>query len=319
MKKWFAYISGVLGEYLAMGVALLALIAFFGIRAERFLTPDTFKTIASQIPHTTIVVVGMTFALIISGIDLSVGSVLAVSGAVMSVCLVNYHWPLWLAVTAGVGVGAFCGALNGWVIVRWKLPSFIVTLGMLEIARGAAYQITDSQTIYIGSPIRVIADTTVLGLPLPFILALGTVIVGQLVLSRTVFGRRLIAIGTNEEALRLSGINPKPYKIAVFVLCGLCSGVAAVMQTARFESLDPNTGSGLELAAIAAVVIGGTSLMGGRGSIVASFFGVLIIAVLDSGLSHIDAREPTKRIITGAVIVAAVILDYYRQRARKTD
>jgi len=318
MKRLMAYIPALVTEYLAMAIALAVLVIYFGVRAENFLTKTTFFTIAAQVPHISIVVVGMTFALIIGGIDLSVGSVLAVSGAVMSVCIVKGSWPLPAAIAAAMGVGAACGWINGCVIVRWRLPSFIVTLGMLEIARGATYHITDSRTVYIGPSIERIAEASVLGLPLPFVVALATVIAGQVVLSRTVFGRRLVAIGTNEEALRLSGIDPKPYKVAVFTLCGLCSALAAVMHTARFTALDPNTGSGLELAAIAAVVIGGTSLMGGRGSVAASFFGVLIIAVLDAGLSQIDAREPTKRIITGCVIVTAVILDYYRQKARRT-
>jgi ribose transport system permease protein len=140
----------------------------------------------------------------------------------------------------------------------------------------------------------------------------------QAVLTRTVFGRYLIGIGTNEEAVRLAGINPKPYKILVFSLMGLLAGVAALFQISRLEAADPNAGSGLELQVIAAVVIGGTSLMGGRGSVISTFFGVLIISVLAAGLAQIGATEPTKRIITGAVIVVAVILDTYRSnRARR--
>jgi len=162
----------------------------------------------------------------------------------------------------------------------------------------------------------VITETSVFGLSLPFIIAVLIVAAGQLVLSRTVFGRYLIAIGTNEEAVRLSGIDPRPLKLAVFVLCGFLTSIAAVIHTARLSSANPNSGYGLELQAIAAVVIGGTSLMGGRGSVVSSFFGVLIIAVLGTGLAQIGAQESTKRLITGCVIVAAVILDHYRHRIR---
>ena len=190
---------------------------------------------------------------------------------------------------------------------------------MLEAARGAAYLVTQSRTIYIGGPVEVITETAVLGLSLPFILALAVVVAGQLVLSRTVFGRYLIAIGTNEEAVRLSGIDPRPYKLAVFVLAGLLAAVAAVIQTARMSSANPNTAIGFELQVIAAVVIGGTSLMGGRGSVVSSFFGVLIIAVLGAGLAQVGAQEYTKRLITGCVIVAAVILDQYRHRLDATS
>ena len=140
---------------------------------------------------------------------------------------------------------------------------------------------------------------------------------GQVVLSRTVFGRYLVAIGTNEQAVRLAGINPRPAKIAVFALLGLLAGLGAVFYTSRLGSSDPNAGVGLELSAIAAVVIGGTSLMGGRGSVVKSFFGVLIIAVLGVGLFTLGAQESTKRIVTGCVIVTAVVFDYYRHRFEK--
>jgi ribose transport system permease protein len=145
-----------------------------------------------------------------------------------------------------------------------------------------------------------------------FLMAVLVVVAGQVVLSRTVFGRYLVAIGTNEQAVRLAGINPMPAKIAVFALLGLLSGLGGVFYTSRLGSSDPNAGVGLELLAIAAVVIGGTSLMGGRGSVVNTFFGVLIIATLEAGLAQIGASEPTKRVITGVVIVGAVILDAWR-------
>jgi ribose transport system permease protein len=296
-------------------VAVVAvLIVVFSLLARNFLQAATFRTIANQIPDRVIVAVGMTFVLIIAGIDLSVGSVLAFSGAVLGVCMARFGWPLALAVPACLAAGLLCGAINGLVSVGWRIPAFIVTLGMLEIARGGAYLVTGSRTQYIGSAVEVVADTSMLGLSLPFVLAIVIVIAGQLVLSRTVFGRYLIAIGTNEEAVRLSGIDPRPYKLAVFMLCGLLTALAAVVHTSRLASANPNAGVGFELEAIAAVVIGGTSLMGGRGSVVRSFLGVLIIAVLGSGLNQLGAQEPTKRLITGAVIVAAVIADHYRHR-----
>lgn len=301
-----------------MALALAVELVIFGVFAENFFTLTNFKTIANQIPDKTIVAVGMTFVLIIAGIDLSVGSVLALAGAVLGVCLVKYNLPLPTAIGACLGVGILCGATNGLVVIKWKLPSFIVTLGMLEIARGAAYLVTSSETKYIGWPVGVIAGTSILGLSLPFVLAVLIVAVGEFVLARTVFGRYMIAIGTNEEAVRLSGIDPRPIKLAVFALCGFLTSVAAVINTARMEAADPNAGEGLELSAIAAVVIGGTSLMGGRGSVISTFFGVLIIAVLGAGLTQMGAQEPTKRVITGCVIVAAVILDHYRHRIRKS-
>jgi ribose transport system permease protein len=148
----------------------------------------------------------------------------------------------------------------------------------------------------------------------PFLGALALVVVGQVVLSRTVFGRYLVAIGTNEEAVRLSGIDTRPVKLAVFALSGLLAGAAGVVYTARLAAADPNAGIGFELSAIAAVVVGGTSLMGGRGSAVGSFLGVVVIAVLGSGLAQVGVEEPTKRFVTGLVIVAAVVADRYRHR-----
>ena len=312
-------VGRLLADYAGMAVALVVLLIVFGIAAENFFTLTTFRTIANQIPDTAVAAVGMTFVLIIAGIDLSVGSVLALSGAVLGLALVHWRLPLVVAVPICLLVGLACGAANGAVIIRWRLPSFIVTLGMLEAARGAAYLATQSRTIYIGGPVEVITETTILGLSLPFIVAIVIVAAGQLALARTVFGRYLVAIGTNEEAVRLSGIDPRPYKLAVFVLAGLLAAVAAVIQTARMSSANPNTAIGFELQVIAAVVIGGTSLMGGRGSVVRSFFGVLVIAVLGAGLAQVGAQEYTKRLITGCVIVAAVILDQYRHRLHRVS
>ncbi len=310
-------IKSVMVDCVGMVVAIISLIVIFGFAAENFFSVTTFRTIANQIPDTTIVAVGMTFMLIIAGIDLSVGSVMALAGAVLGIALVNWSWPLPAAIAVCLGVGVICGAINGLVVIRWTLPPFIVTLGMLEAARGAAYLVTQSRTIYVGGPLEAITDTTVLGMSLPLIGAVVVVAVGQLVLSRTVFGRYLVAIGTNEETVRLSGIDPRPYKLAVFVLCSSLAAVAAVIRCARMSSANPNAAIGFELEAIAAVVIGGTSLMGGRGSVVRSFFGVLIIAVLSAGLAQVGAQEYTKRLITGCVIVAAVILDQYRRRGRR--
>jgi ribose transport system permease protein len=257
----------------------------------------------------------MTFVLIVGGIDLSVGSVLALASAVLGMALVSWELSLAVAFPLALVVGFACGLVNGLVSVGWSLPSFIVTLGMLEIARGAAYLVSDSRTTYIGSGIEPIgAPLAGLGLSPAFLLAVLFVVAGQIALARTVFGRYAVAIGTNEEAVRLSGVDPRTTRIAVFALAGLLSGLGGVFQASRLGAADPNAAVGLELSAIAAVVLGGTSLMGGRGSVVRSFFGVLVIAVLQSGLAQIGASEPTKRVVTGAVIVMAVVADAYRSR-----
>ncbi len=303
------------GNYLGMLVIFCALTLLFGLLSRNFLTIGTFSFLANRIPALTVMAVGMTYVLLIAGIDLSVGSVLAFSAAVQGVALVDWHWSLAPAVTLGLATGLLCGLLNGSISVWWSIPSFIVTLGMLEMARGGAYLLTHSQTKYIGSLIEPVANPIPgLGLSPAFLVAILVVAAGQVVLSRTVFGRYMVAIGTNEEAVRLSGINPRPVKIAVFAISGLLAGLAALFYSARLSSADPNAAGGMELSVIAAVVIGGTSLMGGRGSVVNSFFGVLIIATLEAGLAQVGATEPAKRVITGAVIVAAVIADAYRNR-----
>jgi len=310
-------LRALLADYLGMVLVLVGLIAFFGFSTKHFFEMTMFHSIANRIPDAVIIAVGMTYVLIISGIDLSVGSVLGLSGAVLGLYMKKQGMPLSVAILACLGAGLVCGMVSGLLTVSWGLPSFIVTLGMMEIARGGAYMVSGSRTEYIGGSVGVIADNAVFGRSLPFLIAVAVVLIAQFVLSRTVFGRYMIAIGTNEEAVRMSGLDPRPIKLAVFSLCGFLSGLAAVIQTARFECADPNAGSGAELQAIAAVVIGGTSLMGGRGSVVNSFFGVVIIAVLSEGLALMDVKEPTKRLITGCVIVAAVVLDHYRHKLWK--
>jgi len=307
----------VLAEYLGLTVALVILMAVFSLSAQHFFSAITLRTIANQIPSALLVATAMTYVLVIGEIDLSVGSVLALSGAVMGVAMAQWHWPLWAALIAALATGLVCGAFNGLVSIRWRLPSFIVTLGTLEMARGGAHAVTRSQTQYIGSAVGAIADTDILGFSLPFLVAVMMVVVGQLVLARTVFGRHMVAVGTNQEAVRLSGIDPRPIKLAVFLITGTLVALAAAIDTSRFQSANPNAGLGFELQAIAAIVIGGTSLMGGRGSVVSTFLGVLIIAVLNSGLASVGAKDEMKRLVTGFVIVAAVIVDHYRHRLTK--
>jgi ribose transport system permease protein len=307
-------------EYLGLLLVLLALAALFGSLSDRFLTLRSLTTVANQIPDLAVVAIGMTFVLVVGGIDLSVGSVLALGAAILGVGLVDWGIPLPTAIGLALIAGLLCGLANGLLSVGWSIPSFIVTLGMLEVARGAAYLVTDSKTAYIGETIEPIgAPLPSLGLSPAFVLAIALVAFGEVVLSRTVLGRYAVAIGTNEEAVRLSGVDPRPTKIAVFALAGLLSGLGGVFQASRLVAADPNAAVGLELSAIAAVVLGGTSLMGGRGSVVRSFFGVLVIAMLQSGLAQIGASEPAKRMVTGAVIVAAVVADSYRHRRLHPD
>lgn len=306
-----------LGTYLGLAGALLAMIVLFSSLSSHFLSYATFTTLANQIPDLMVLAVGMTLVLIIGGIDLSVGSVLALAAAVVSVATLGFGWGILPAALLGMACAALAGSVTGIITVAWGIPSFIVSLGVLEMARGLAYQLTDSRTAYIGDAYAWLSTPFAAGISPSFVIALLVIVAAHLLLTRTVFGRYLVAIGTNEEAVRLAGINPKPYKVSVFALMGLLAGLAALFQISRLEAADPNAGSGLELQVIAAVVIGGTSLMGGRGSVISTFFGVLIISVLAAGLAQIGATEPTKRIITGAVIVIAVVLDTYRSYRAK--
>jgi len=296
-------------------VAVLGLLVLlFSLQSDYFFSAVTFRTLANQIPTLTVIAVGMTYVLLVAGIDLSVGSVMALCAALMGVLMVDAGWPLPLALLASLAAGLACGLANGTISAHWRIPSFVVTLGMLEIARGGAYLVTDSQTRYLGGAVGAIGDPLPgLGLSPALLVALAVVAAAQFLLLRTVFGRYLVAIGTNEEAARLSGINTGRWKALVFAIAGLLAALGGVFQLGYLQSADPNAGIGLELSAIAAVVIGGTSLSGGRGSVVNSFLGVLIIAVMQTGLAQLGVSEPGKRIITGAVIIVAVLIDQYRE------
>lgn len=302
-------------DYLVLALILCLLVGLFSYLSDRFLTAATMASIANRIPTLAIIATGMTLVLIIGGIDLSVGSVLALSGSVLGIALVDWQWSLPIAVVAAMLVGLMAGLLNGAIVTGFRVPSFIVTLGMLEMARGLAYRIANSETKYLGTSVEWLATPLSGMLVSPaFVLAVCVVIAGHLTLTRMVFGRKMIAVGTNEAAARLAGIDPRMIKLPVFAIAGGLAGLGAVCHVARLGASDPNAGSGMELAAIAAAVIGGTSLSGGRGSVLCSFLGVLIIATLEAGLAQTGVSEPVKRLVTGAVIVLAVIADGIRKR-----
>jgi ribose transport system permease protein len=303
------------GQAAGLIIALLALVVIFSILGNGFFSMRTLISISNQIPDLTFVAVGMTLVLIAGGIDLSVGSLLALCSAVLGIAMVDADLGLSIAIVLAAITGIVCGLVSGSITVFTGVPAFIVTLGMLEIARGLAYLVSDSQTQYIGESIEIVAyPLPGLGISAAYVAALGVVILGHVLLTRTVFGRYLIAIGTNEDTVHMAGINPRPYRIAVFALSGFLCALAALSQSARLGSADPNAAIGLELSAIAAAVIGGTSLMGGRGSVAMTFVGVLVISVLQTGLASVGADEPSKRIITGAVIVVAALVDVWRNR-----
>lgn len=304
-----------LGEWGVLVLVWLGLVALFGTLADHFLSATTLTTVASRLPALAVIAAGMTLVIIAGGIDLSVGSVMALAGAVLGVAIVQWGWPLAAAIPVAILTGALAGLGTGLLTVGLRIPSFLVTLGSLEICRGLTYAVCDSRTLFIGAAIRPLTQPIpLLGIPPTVPVALAVVLAAQVILTRTIFGRHLVAIGANEPAVRLAGIDTATPRVTVFVLSGALAGLAAVFASARLGSADPNAGNGLELAAIAAVVIGGTSLSGGSGSVVGSLLGVLVIATLEAGLAQLGASEPLKRIVTGGAIIAAVAADALRRR-----
>ena len=302
-----------------IGVALVCLTAVFAMLSPIFLTSSNLTNIFTQISINVILAVGMTFVILIGGIDLSVGSVMAfsavVAGTVLKLDGLDTGPAIGLALAASIGIGALCGLANGAVSAYWGIPSFIVTLGMLNIARGAALQWTQARSLYeFPDAFNDFGSATLLGAPAIFLVALALVTLGWFVLNRTVFGRLIYAIGNNEEAVRLAGHSVRGHKIAAFVICGAMVGVGAVIYMTRLTIASPISGIGFELNAIAAVIIGGTSLSGGRGSIVGTLLGACIIGVLANGLILIGMSDFLRQMVTGFVIILAVVLDVYRAR-----
>jgi ribose transport system permease protein len=302
-----------------IGLALLLLCIVFTIAAPRFASGTNITNILTQISINTVISVGMTFAILLGGIDLSVGSVLALATIIAGQIITNPSYSVgtavFLAVLGSLAVGMTAGFLNGFVSERWKIHPFITTLGMLNIARGAALQVSQSRTIFNFPPeFNAFGSLDFFGIPFIFIIAVTVVLVGRFILNQTVFGRMIYAIGNNEEAVRLSGHTPSLYKILAYVLCGATVGLAAIMYMLRLNISSPILGVGFELKAIAAVVIGGTSMSGGKGSMMGTFLGACIIGVLDNGLILIGMGDFARQMVTGLIIVVAVIIDTYRAK-----
>jgi len=303
-------------DHLILLAVLAALVLLFGLLRDSFFSAATLGSVANRLPALAVVATGMTLVMITGGIDLSVGSLLGFCGAAVGVMMADWQWGLAFALPASIALGGLLGGTTGTVSVKLRLPSFIVSLGMLEIARGLAFLTTDSQTKYIGAGIETLgAPLGGLVLSPAFLISLLVVALGQTALSHTPLGRHWIAIGANREAALVSGVPVDRPRLLAHALLGALTGLAAVFNCSRLGSADPNAGVGFELSAIAAVVVGGTSLMGGRGSVVKSFIGVLVIATLEAGLVQIGASEPMKRVVTGTVIVAAVLADTWRRKS----
>lgn len=309
--------------------ALLLMVVALSFASDSFLTADNGWNILRQISVNLCLSIGMTLVILSGGIDLSVGAVLGLAGAVAAGLLkhglslpaagVRLEFTVAGAIMAGVGVGAILGAFNGWTITRLKLPPFVATLAMLSVARGLALLWTGGFPITGLSPsFGFIGTGRWLGIPMPVWEVSALAIVAIVICHRTAFGRHLYAVGGSERAARLTGLRVDRIKIAVYAIGGALSGVAGLIVTARLDSAQPNAGLGYELDSIAAVVIGGTSLTGGRGSVAGTVLGCLIIGVLNNGLFLLDVSPFWQQVIKGIVILVAVALDRFGERNRRS-
>jgi len=305
----------LLWQQLGMALVLIILCIIMSAIAPNFLDFRNLINVMRQVSINAILAAGMTFVILTGGIDLSVGSGLAVAGVISVWLSVKGVNPLF-AVLAGIIIGGLCGLLNGLLIARLKLPAFIVTLGALTYLRGIAYVTTGAYPlIKTDLGFAFLGDGYLGPIPWPVVVAALVFILGYIVLTRTTFGRHIYAIGGNEQAARLSGINVDLNLIWVYTISGLCTGLAGIIFSARLLSGQPTGGNGYELDAIAAVILGGTSFVGGQGSIIGTLIGALIIGVLNNGLVLLDVPFFYQLIIKGAVIVIAVLIDRIRAQA----
>ncbi|KXI26906.1 ribose ABC transporter permease [Paraglaciecola hydrolytica] len=288
--------------------------------SDSFLTPDNGWNILRQISVNLCLSIGMTLIILSGGIDLSVGAILALAGAVAAGVLKNgialpmfdilLQFSLAGAVVIGIAVGFMLGWFNGFVITRFRLPPFVATLGMFSIARGLTMLWTGGFPVTgLGEDFSFLGTGAVFGMPMPVWITLALVVLFVVITRKTRFGRYLYAVGGNERAARLTGINVNSIKIWVYALGGALAGVAGLLVTARLDSAQPNAGLGYELDAIAAVVIGGTSLSGGRGTIMGTVLGCLIIGVLNNGLFLLNVSPFWQQVIKGLIILIAVAID----------
>jgi ribose transport system permease protein len=307
---------------LAFG-ALIVLFIVFSLASPNFLQFDNLVGILLATAVNGVLALGVTFVIITGGIDLSVGTVMSLSAVMTGVFITFWGFPVPVGIVGGIITGTVMGILNGLVIARMMVPPFIATLGMLNIARGLALVISGTKPIYFtDTPLfNEVAMGSALGSIIPgfnipnLVLVLFiAAIIASLVLMKTVMGRYTFALGSNEEATRLSGVNVNFWKIAVYALGGTFSGLAGVMIAARLNSAQPALGLGYELDAIAAAVIGGTSLSGGEGSILGTIIGAFIISTLTNGLRILSVPQEWQTVITGAIVILAVYLDILRRR-----
>ena len=307
-----------LQQLLAFG-SLIVLVIFFGAMNSRFLVPSNLSDILLSTVVIGLLALGATFVIITGGIDLSVGTGMSLCSVMTGVVLTYLGLPLWAGVIGGILMGAVIGAVNGFLISFLKIPPFIATLATMLVAQGMALVVSGTKPIYFTST-EGFANLA-LGKPIPGLVVPNAVfiffavaVLAGLVMSKTLLGRYTFSIGSNEEATALSGINVRNWKLWIYTAAGAFTGLAGVIIAARLNSAQPGQGMGYELQAIAAVVIGGTSLAGGKGSIVGTVIGALIMSVLTNGLRIISVPQEWQNVAIGVVILVAVYLDMLRRK-----
>ncbi|WP_092926820.1 MULTISPECIES: ribose ABC transporter permease [Romboutsia] len=305
-------IKNILIKYKSL-VGLLLLVGIVSILSPSFLSTKNIFNILRQTSVNAIIAAGMTFVILTGGIDLSVGSILAISGAICASLLVSGQ-NIVVAIVISILIGAVVGFLNGFVISKGKLQPFIATLATMTILRGLTLVFTDGKPITLGSGdlainFGKIGGGEIFSIPTPAIIMIVVFLVCAYILNSTKMGRYTYALGSNEEATKLSGLNTDKIKIWVYTISGILSALAGVIITSRLYSAQPTAGTGYELDAIAAVVLGGTSLTGGKGKITGTIIGALIIGVLSNALNILDVSSYYQMMVKGVVILIAVLLD----------
>jgi len=302
--------------------SLIILVAFFSLAARGFWSFSNFVSIMVSSAVIGVLGVGVTFVIISGGIDLSIASVMAFSMMMTGVFITNLGTGVFVGVVGGIATGGMCGLVNGLLVSRLKIPPFIATLGMMMIARGLALIVTDTTPVYFpdNPGFKNLATGSLLGgidVPNAVLIFILSAVVASVLLKKTVLGLYTYALGSNEEAARLSGIPTRLWKTVIYTIGGLYCGLAGVLMASRLDGCQPSEGQSYELEAIAAVVIGGTSLSGGEGSILGTVIGALLLNVLTNGLSFMEVSDEWRKVVIGGVVIAAVYADIVRRRRMK--
>lgn len=315
--------SDTLQRFLAFG-GLIALIIVFSLASPFFLTSDNIGGILLATSVNGVLALGVTFVIINGGIDLSVGTVMTFSAVMTAQVMIIWQQPILIGILAGLATGALCGLLNGLMVTKMKVPPFVATLGMLYATKGLSLVVSQLKPIYFNDApgFNQAAMGSVLGSVVPaldpiknvVLVMFGAAIIAAFILGKTILGRYTFAMGSNVEATRLSGVNVDRWQTAVYMLCGLFAGLAGVLIGARLNSAQPALGAGYELDAIAAAVIGGTSLSGGEGTILGTVIGAFVISVLANGLRILSVPQEWQIVVTGTILVLAVYMDRRRRK-----